>query len=40
MIDRSIAGMDAEDHIEYGTSMERKPLQSWWKRWIQRVFHR
>lgn len=40
MIDRSIAGMDAEEHIEYGTTMERKPPQSWWKSWIHRIFRR
>ena len=40
MIDQSIAGLDAEERIEYGTTIERKPLPSRWKRWIYRILRR
>ena len=37
MIEKTIADMDAESHIEYGSTMVRKGKTNRWRRWLNRL---
>ena len=37
MINQTIASMDAETHIEYGSTMVRKGTPNLWTRWLHRL---
>ena len=37
MINKAIANMGDETHIEYGSTMERKDKPSIWKKWLRRM---
>lgn len=37
MINRAIADMKDENHIEYGSTMERKAPPPKWKRWLHKM---
>lgn len=37
MISQAIASMDDDNHVEYGSSIERNTLPPKWKRWLNHL---